>query len=134
MQDEVPVVEGIFSMWMAYPHWERCLQLRRVLDLVIGLTITSSYPIDFVDESSTALDVDTLCSSLHLVRSWFRHSFSGQPRRKLQGLLRLAESTDMLVSRLTDDVRSKPWDKLLKLDLTRPWLRVLPCLRTLRLQ
>ena len=43
VQDEVPVVEDIFSMWMAYPHWERCLQLRRVLDLVIGLTITSSY-------------------------------------------------------------------------------------------
>ena len=49
VQDEVPVVEDIFSMRMAYPHWERCLHLRRVLDLVIGLTITSSYPIDFLD-------------------------------------------------------------------------------------
>ena len=117
VQDEVPVNEYVFSMWMSYPHWERCLQLKRVLELVTGLTFTSSYPIDFVGESNTALDADTLCSSLHLVRIWFRHSFNGQPRRKLQGLLRLTESTDMLVWRLVDEVRAKQWDQLLMFGL-----------------
>ena len=41
----------------------------------------------------------------------------GQTRKRLRGLLRLVESTDMLVSRLTDAVRGKPWDQLLKVGL-----------------
>ena len=28
LQDDVPVVEDIISMWMSNPHWERCGQLR----------------------------------------------------------------------------------------------------------
>ena len=117
LQDDVPVVEDIISMWMSYPHWERCGQLRQVLDLVVTITVTGTYEVNFDDDVTTALDTDTLLSSLHLVRSWLAHSFTWQTRKMLQGLLRLVESTDMLVSRLTDAVRGKPWDQLLKVGL-----------------
>ena len=113
----MPVVEDIISMWLSYPHWDRCGQLRQVLDLVVVITVNGTYETNFDDEAPTALDVDTLSSSLHLVRSWFTHSFVGQTRMNLRGLLRLSESTDMLVSRLSDRVRGKPWDQLLKIGL-----------------
>ena len=122
-QDEVPVVEDIISMWLSYPHWDRCGQLRQVLDLVVVITVTGTYETNFDDEAPTALDVDTLSSSLHLVRSWFTHSFVGQTRKNLRGLLRLSESTDMLVSRLSDGVRGKPWDQLLKIGLDQTLAR-----------
>ena len=115
--DEVPIFEDIISMWLSYPHWDRCDQLKQVLDLVVVITVTGTYETNFDDEAPTAVDVDTLSSSLHLVRSWFTHSFVGQTRKNLRGLLRLSESTDMLVSRLSDGVRGKPWDQLLKIGL-----------------
>ena len=123
LQDDVPVVEDVTSMWMSYPHWERCSELKQVLDLVITITITGNYEVDFKDEASTALDADTLLSSLHLVRSWFAHSFVGKTRKNLRGLLRVAETTDMLVSRLSDAVRGKPWDQLLKVGLDQTLTR-----------
>ena len=104
-------------MWMSYPHWYRKQHLRRVLDVVFGLVVVSPYVADFVDDSQTALDSDTLVSSLHFVRSWFRYSFAGRTRRNLQGLLRVTDSSDMLESRLSDVVRAKPWDQLLKVGL-----------------
>ena len=88
-----------------------------MLDLVVVITVSGTYETNFDGEASTALDVDTLTSSLHLVRSWFTHSFVGQTRKNLRGLLRFSESTDMLVSRLSDGVRGKPWDQLLKIGL-----------------
>ena len=88
------------------------------MDLVVTITVTGTYEASFDDESPTALDTDdTLLSSLHLVRSWLAHSFAGQTRKRLRGLLRLVESTDMLVSRLTDAVRGKPRYQLLKVGL-----------------
>ena len=69
LQDDVPVVEDIISMWMSYPHWDRCGQLRQVLDLVVTIAVTGTYESNFEDGSLTALDTDTLLSSLHLVRS-----------------------------------------------------------------
>ena len=116
-QDEVPVTEDIISMWMSYPHWKRCEQFRKMLDLVVTIAVTGSYQADYDVDPQIALDVDTLMSSVHLVRSWFTHSFVGQTRKILQGLLRVTESTDMLVSRLSDGVRGKPWDQLLKVGL-----------------
>ena len=115
--EELPVVEDIIALWMSYPHWERCEQLRQVIDLAFSAVATSSYRADFVDDVSGALDPDELASSLHFVRSWFSHSFVGKSRRDLRGLLRVIESTDMQVSRLTDSVRAKPWDQLLKIGL-----------------
>ena len=117
LQEGVPVIEDVISMWMSYPHWERNQHLRRVVDLVFGIVVMSPYVNDFVDDSQTALDSDTLVSSLHFLRSWFRHSFAGRSRRNLQGLLRVTGSSDMLESRLSDGVRSKPWDQLLKIGL-----------------
>ena len=116
--EELPVVEDIFALWMSYPHWERCEQLRRqVIDLAFSAVATSSYLADFVDDVGGALDPDELASSVHFVRSWFSQSFVGKSRRQLRGLLRVIETTDMQVSRLNDSVRAKPWDQLLKVGL-----------------
>ena len=115
--EELPVVEDIFALWMSYPHWERCEQLRQVIDLAFSAVATSSYRADFVDDVGGALDPDELASSVHFVRSWFSESFVGKSRRQLRGLLRVIETTDMQVSRLNDSVRAKPWDQLLKVGL-----------------
>ena len=117
LQEGVPVVEDVISMWMSYPHWERNQHLRRVVDLVFGIVVVSPYVADLVDDSQTALDPDTLVSSLHFVRSWFRHSFAGRSRRNPQGWLRVTDSSDMLESRLSDGVPAKPCDQLLKVGL-----------------
>ena len=111
--EELPVVEDIFALWMSYPHWERCEQLRQVIDLAFSAVATSSYRADFVDDVGGALDPDELASSVHFVRSWFSQSFVGKSRRQLRGLLRVIETTDMQVSRLNDSVRAKQWDQLL---------------------
>ena len=102
---------------MSYPHWERCEQLRQVIDLAFSAVANSSYRADFVDDVGGALDPDELASSVHFVRSWFSQSFVGKSRRQLRGLLRVIETTDMQVSRLNDSVRAKPWDQLLKVGL-----------------
>ena len=102
---------------MSYLHWERCEQLRQVIDLDFSAVATSSYRADFVDVVGGALDPDELASSVHFVRSWFSQSFVGKTRRQLRGLLRVIETTDMQVSRLNDSVRAKPWDQLLKVGL-----------------
>ena len=81
------------------------------------MVVVSAYRTDFADSVSGALDPDEFSSSLHLVRSWFGHSFIGKSRRDLRSLLRIAETTDMKVSRLSDSVRAKPWDRLLKVGL-----------------
>ena len=111
------MVEDIIALWMSYPHWKRCEQLRQVVDLAFSAVVTNSYRADIVDDVNGALDADELASSLHFVRSWFSQSFVGKSRRDLRGLLRVIESTDMQVSRLTDSVRAKPWDQLLKIGL-----------------
>ena len=88
-----------------------------MVNLVFSVVIVSAYRTDFADSVSGALDPDELSSSLHLVRSWFGHSFIGKSRCDLRGLLQIAETTDMQVSRLNDSVRAKPWDQLLKVGL-----------------
>ena len=113
----IPAVDDVIAMWLSYPHWSRCAQLRQVVNLVLSVVVVSSYQAEFVDNAATALDPDELASSLHLVRSWFGHSFVGKSRRDLRGLMRIAETTDMQVSRLSDSVRAKPWDQLLKVGL-----------------
>ena len=117
LQEGVPVVDDVIAMWMSYPYWDRKQHLRRVLDVVFGIVVVSPYVADFVDDSQTALDSDTLVSKLHFVRSWFRYSFAARTRRNLQGLLRVTDSSDMLESRLSDEVLAKPWDQLLKVGL-----------------
>ena len=72
LQDELPNLKDIISLWMLYPHWERCQHLTQVVDLAFGIAVTSAYRTDFVDDFHTALDSDILAPSLHIVRSWFR--------------------------------------------------------------
>ena len=88
--EKLPVVEDIIALWMSYPHWKRCEQLRQVVDLAFSAVVTNSYRADIVDDVNGALDADELASSLHFVRSWFSQSFVGS---------------------------IKPWDQLLKIGL-----------------
>ena len=93
------------ALWFSYPHWDRCKQLKQVVDLVVSVVFVDSYRSDFIDDSNTALDPDELASGLHFVRSWLGHLLVRQPQRNLNGLLRLVDTTDMQVSRLADVTR-----------------------------
>ena len=115
--DVLPVVEDVIALWFSYPYWDRCKQLKQVVDLVVSVVFVDSYCSDFIDDSNTALDADELASGLHFVRSWLSHSFVGQPQQSLHGLLRLVDTTVMQDSRLADVTRAKPWDQLLKIGL-----------------
>ena len=44
--------------------------------------------------------------------------FAGHTRQSLTGLLRVCSTSDMQVSRLTDEARSRPWDQLVKSSLS----------------
>ena len=44
--------------------------------------------------------------------------FAGHSRQSLTGLLRVCSTSDMQVSRLTDEARSRPWDQLVKSSLS----------------
>ena len=93
----MPVIEDVVDMWVAYPLWARCKELRHVVEVVFGLVVTGQYVVDFADDSTLAVPRDTLMSSLHLVRSWLRMSFAGQTRCNLQGLKRLCRTTNIQV-------------------------------------
>ena len=73
--DELLVIEDIIALWMSYPHWGRCAELRYVVDLVVSAVVACSYQSTFIDDVNGALCPDELASSLHFVRSWFSHSF-----------------------------------------------------------
>ena len=105
----VPVMDDVISMWFSYPYWSRCQELLLVLNVLFGLTVVGSYNPNFTDEVDAAMPVDTLRSSLHLVRSWFSKMFAGHTRQSLTGLLRVCSTNDMQVSTSTvpiDDYRS----------------------------
>ena len=59
------VVEDNIALWMSYPHWERSVELRQVVDLVFSAVVTGSY--QSADENE-ALGSDELAPSLHFVR------------------------------------------------------------------
>ena len=114
LTDLSPVVDDVVSLWFSYPYWSRCQELLTVVKVLFGLNVNGTYVPDFIDEVDVAIPVDTLRSSLHLVRSWLRHSYAGHTRQTVTGLLRVCETSDMQVSRLANDARSRPWDQLLK--------------------
>ena len=89
-----------------------------MLNLLFGLAVVGTYNPNFSDEFGTAMSVDTQRSSLHLVRSWFSKMFAGHTRQSLTGLLRVCSTIDMQVSRLTDEARCRPWDRLIKSSLS----------------
>ena len=117
LAESAPVVDDMVALWVSYPYWARCKELLTVIQLLFGFSMVGNYEPDFVDEVDIAMPMDTLRSSLHFVRSWFASSFAGHSRRTLPGLLRVCETSDMQVSRLSDESRSRPWDHLLKTGL-----------------
>ena len=42
-----PVVENIFTMWLSYPHWQRCSKLKTVLQFCVSGIMRSTYEITF---------------------------------------------------------------------------------------
>ena len=114
LTDLSPVVDDVVSLWLSYPYWSRCRKLLTVVKVLFGLSVNGTYVPDFIDEVDVAMPADTLRSSLHLLRSWLRHSYAGPTRQTVIGLLRLCETSNMQVSRLANDARSRPWDQLLK--------------------
>ena len=114
LAESAPVVDDVVALWVSYPYWPRCKELLTVIQLLFGFSMVGNYDPDFVDEVDIAMPMDTLRSSLHFVRSWFASSFAGHSRRTLPGLLRVCETSDLQVSRLSDESRSRPWDQLLK--------------------
>ena len=69
------------------------------------------------------MPVDTLRSSLQFVRRWLAKSFSGHTRQTLTGLLRVCETSDIHVTRLSDVARCRLWDQLMKSGLGEPLAR-----------
>ena len=73
-----------------------------------------TYEADFHDVESTAQDKGVMLSGLNFVQSWMATGFSGHSRRSMIGFVRHCSSTDMQVSRLSDDVRAIAWDQLVR--------------------
>ena len=114
LTESAPVVDDVVVLRLSYPYWSRCRELLAVIHLLFGFSVDGSYEPDFVDEVKVAMPVDTSRSSLHFVRSGFANSFAGHSQRTLTGLLRVCETSDMQVSCLSNESRSRPWDQLLK--------------------
>ena len=85
-----------------------------MINILFGLRVVGNYEPGFVDEVEISMPVDALRSSLHFGRSWLCKSYAGHTRRTLAGKLRVCETSDMQVSRLSDESISRPWDQLLK--------------------
>ena len=114
LTENAPVVDDVVTMWFSYPYWSRCQELLTVVNILFGLNAVGTYELDFVDDVDVAMPEDTLRSSLHFVRSWLAKSYAGHTLQTLTGLLRVCETSDMQVTRLSDEARSRPWDQLMK--------------------
>ena len=110
----VPVIEDALSLLLSYPSWDRCQELRDVIEILFVGMLHDVYRADFYDVGSTVLEKGIMLSSLHLVRSWMATGFGGHSRLSMIGFVRHCSSTDMQASRLNDDVRAIPWDQLVK--------------------
>ena len=108
------VIDEAVASWLSYLSWDRCRELHDVLKIMFVGMFHDSYRTDFVDVGNTALEKGVLLSSLNVVRSWMSTGFSGHSRHSMAGFIRHCNSTDMQVSRLTDDVRAIPWYQLVK--------------------
>ena len=110
----LPVIDDALSLWLSYPSWDRCQEFHDVLQILFVGMLHDNYQTDFIDVGSTALDERVMLSSLSFVRCWMATGFSGHSRRSRVGFVRHCSSTDMQVSRLSDDIRAIQWDQLVK--------------------
>ena len=72
-----PVVDDIFNTWLSYPHWQRCCELKNVLQICFSGLLRSPYEIIFWDQGATVLPEVEAVSSFNFVRSWLSRGFSG---------------------------------------------------------
>ena len=110
----LPLIDDALSLWLSYPSWDRCREFRNVLQILFVGMLHDNCQADFMDVRSTALDEGVMLSSLNFVRNWMATGFSGHSRRSMVGFVRHCSSTDMQVSRLSDDIRAILWDQLVK--------------------
>ena len=107
----VPVIDDAMSLWLSYPSWDRCQEFRGIVEILFVGMLHDSYAADFQDVGDTALDDGIMLSSLNIIRSWMSSGFGGHSRRSMIGFVRHCSTTDMQVSRLTDEGRAIPWDQ-----------------------
>ena len=110
----VPGIDNAMSLWLSYPSWDRCQEFRGIVEILFVGMLHDSYAADFQDVGDTALDDSIMLSSLNIIRSWMSSGFGGHSRRSMIGFVRHCSTTDMQVSRLTDEGRANPWDQLVK--------------------
>ena len=110
----VPVIDDVMSLWLSYPSWDRCQEFRGIVEILFVGMLHDSYAADFQDVGGTALNDSIMLSSLNIIRSWMSSGFGGHSRRSMIGFVRHCSTTDMQVSRLTDEGRAIPWDQLVK--------------------
>ena len=91
----VPVIEDAVSLWLSYPSWDRCQELRDVIEILFVGMLHDVYRADFYDVGSTVLEKGIMLSSLHLVRSWMATGFGGHSRLSMIGFVRHCSSADM---------------------------------------
>ena len=108
----VPVIDNAVTLWLSYPSWDRCQEFCDVMEILFVGMLHDPYTANFHDVGNTALDGGIMLSSLNLVRSWMATGFGGHSRRSMIGFVRQCSTTDMQISRLTDDVLAIPWDQL----------------------
>ena len=110
----VPVIDDAMSLWLSYPSWDLCQEFRGIVEILFVGMLHDSYAADFQDVGDTALDDGIMLSSLNIIRSWMSSGFGGHSRRSMIGFVRHCSTTDMQVSRFTDESRAIPWDQLVK--------------------
>ena len=110
----VPVIDDAMSLWLSYPSWDRCQQFRGIVEILFVGMLHDSYAAGFQDVGGSALDDSIMLSSLNIIRSWMSSGFGGHSLRSMIGFVRHCSTTDMQVSRLTDEGKAIPWDQLVK--------------------
>ena len=126
----VPVIDDAVSLWLSYPSWDRCQEFRDIMEILFVGMLHDPYTANFLDVGNTALDGGIMLSSLNLVRSWMATGFGGHSRRSMIGFVRHCSTTDMQISRLTDDAMAIPWDQLVKRGIDESFGRCLTVLES----
>ena len=108
--NDVPVVDNILSLWLSYPHWQRCAKLFEVLQLIFCGTCVVCIKWIF------SLLEQLYFLSLRCFQSWMSSDFIDRTLQSMSGLLRHCESTDTQVLRLHNSENVDPGTSCWKTD------------------
>ena len=99
--DDLPVVDDVVALWMAFPRWTECLEFLHVLQVVFVTCCLPEYNVNFHDESSPTMEVRELDSGVHFVRSWL-HFRGTVDYGSSSELAQTCQQSVLLSSRLSD--------------------------------